>query len=121
MRANGRTTEAGTASTRMEATFDTDRVGVFLGLDVGNSNQGHGPTPAGKKVFDKALPNVEPQLRAVFDQLEAKFGTGLAIQAAPCARRPTRSTQPTVLAQNVSFLWRNSSPHGRVRVPRQSS
>ncbi|WP_281066999.1 hypothetical protein [Streptomyces inhibens] len=46
---------------------DTDDVGVFLGLgvfrglDVGESaHHGHGLTPAGKKVFDKQLPNSEP-------------------------------------------------------------
>jgi hypothetical protein len=54
--------------------IDIDETGVFLGLDVGKSNHhGHGVTPAGKKVFDKALPNGEPQLRAVFDKLKAKF------------------------------------------------
>ena len=43
---------------------DIDETGVFLGLDVGKSNHhGHGLTQAGKKVFDKALPNGEPQLR----------------------------------------------------------
>ncbi|WP_434600594.1 IS110 family transposase [Streptomyces sp. A5-4] len=47
-------------------------VGVFLGLDVGKSaHHGHGLTPAGKKVFDKPLPNSEPKLRAVFDKLTA--------------------------------------------------
>lgn len=56
--------------------FDTTDVGVFLGLDVGKSaHHGHGLTPAGKKVFDKQLPNSEPKLRAVFDKLAAKFGT----------------------------------------------
>ncbi len=45
--------------------FDTGDVGVFLGLDVGKSaHHGHGLTPAGKKVFDKQLPNSEPKLRA---------------------------------------------------------
>ena len=53
--------------------FDTEDVGVFLGLDVGkSSHHGHGLTPAGKKVFDKQLPNSEPKLRAVFDKLTAK-------------------------------------------------
>ncbi len=57
---------------------DIDDVGVFLGLDVGKSaHHGHGLTPAGKKVFDKQLPNSEPKLRAVFDKLAAKFGTVL--------------------------------------------
>lgn len=56
--------------------IDIDETGVFLGLDVGKSNHhGHGLTPTGKRVFDKALPNGEPQLRAVFNKLKAKFGT----------------------------------------------
>ena len=54
-------------------------VGVFLGLDVGKStHHGHGLTPAGKKVFDKPLPNSEPRLRAVLDKMRDKFDTGIA-------------------------------------------
>lgn len=34
---------------------------------------------AGKKVFDKPLPNSEPKLRAVFDKFAAKFGTVLVV------------------------------------------
>lgn len=66
--------------------IDIDETGVFLGLDVGKSNHhGHGLTPAGKKVFDKALPNGEPQLRAVFDKLKAKFGTVLVVVDQPAS------------------------------------
>ncbi|MGW3461137.1 IS110 family transposase [Streptomyces olivaceoviridis] len=66
--------------------IDIDETGVFLGLDVGKSNHhGHGLTPAGKKVFDKALPNGEPQLRAVFDTLKAKFGTVLVVGDQPAS------------------------------------
>lgn len=66
--------------------FDTEDVGVFLGLDVGKSaHHGHGLTPAGKKVFDKQLPNSEPRLRAVFDKLTAKFGTVLVIVDQPAS------------------------------------
>jgi hypothetical protein len=55
-----------------------DETGVFLGLDVGKSaHHGHGLIPAGKKVFDKQLPNTEPKLRQVFDKLREKFGTVL--------------------------------------------
>lgn len=65
---------------------DIDNVGVFLGLDVGKSaHHGHGLTPAGKKVFDKQLPNSEPKLRAVFDKLAAKFGTVLVIVDQPAS------------------------------------
>ncbi|MFE3830864.1 IS110 family transposase [Streptomyces sp. NPDC059092] len=66
--------------------FDTEDVGVFLGLDVGKSaHHGHGLTPAGKKVHDKQLPNSEPKLRAVFDKLTAKFGTVLVIVDQPAS------------------------------------
>ncbi|MCO4695308.1 IS110 family transposase [Streptomyces sp. RO-S4] len=63
-----------------------DGVGVFLGLDVGKqTHHGHGLTPAGKKVFDKQLPNSEPKLRAVFDKLTAKFGTVLVVVDQPAS------------------------------------
>ncbi|MEU0744819.1 IS110 family transposase, partial [Streptomyces sp. NPDC006134] len=65
---------------------DIDGVGVFLGLDVGkHAHHGHGLTPAGKKVFDKPLPNSEPRLRAVFDKLQAKFGTVLLVVDQPAS------------------------------------
>lgn len=63
-----------------------DGVDVFLGLDVGKqTHHGHGLTPAGKKVFDKALPNSETKLRAVFDKLTAKFGTVLVVVDQPAS------------------------------------
>ncbi|MFD7445780.1 IS110 family transposase [Streptomyces sp. NPDC059909] len=66
--------------------IDTGDVDVFLGLDVGKStHHGHGLTPAGKKVFDKPLPNSEPKLRAVFDKLTAKFGTVLVVVDQPAS------------------------------------
>ncbi len=66
--------------------IDIDETSVFLGLDVGKSHHhGHGLTPVGKKVFDKALPNGEPQLRAVFDKLRAKFGTVLVVVDQPAS------------------------------------
>ncbi|MFJ4429236.1 IS110 family transposase [Streptomyces bobili] len=65
--------------------IDIDETGVFLGLDVGKSNHhGHEVTPAGKKVFDKTLPNGEPQLRAVFDKPKAK------VRHHPGSRGPAR-------------------------------
>ncbi|MER7743627.1 IS110 family transposase [Streptomyces sp. NPDC096538] len=65
---------------------DIDAVGVFLGLDVGKAaHHGHGLTPAGKKVFDKPLPNSEPKLRAVFDKLTAKFGIVLVVVDQPAS------------------------------------
>lgn len=66
--------------------YDIGDVGVFLGLDVGKSaHHGHGLTTAGKKVFDKPLPNSEPKLRAVFDKLATKFGTVLVIVDQPAS------------------------------------
>jgi len=91
MRANGPATEADTASTCGGTVIDIDETGVFLGLDVGkSSHHGHGLTPAGKTVFDKALPNGEPQLRAVFDQRKAKFGTVLVVVDQPPPPVPCR-------------------------------
>ncbi len=55
-------------------------------MDVGKTaHHGHGLTPAGKKVFDKPMPNSEPKLRAVFDKLKAKFGTVLVIVDQPAS------------------------------------
>ncbi|AKL64267.1 transposase [Streptomyces sp. Mg1] len=66
--------------------LDTEGVGVFLGIDVGKTtHHGHGLTPAGKKVFDKPMPNSEPKLRAVFDKLKTKFGTVLVIVDQPAS------------------------------------
>lgn len=66
--------------------FEIEDVGVFLGLDVGKSaHHGHGLTLAGKKVFDKPLPNSEPKLRALLDKLTAKFGTFLVIVDQPAS------------------------------------
>ena len=53
--------------------------------DRKSAHHGHGLTPAGKKVFDKQLPNSEPKLRAVFDKLTAKFGTVLVIVDQPAS------------------------------------
>ncbi|MDH6484017.1 hypothetical protein M2157_000016 [Streptomyces sp. SAI-127] len=65
---------------------DSDDIGVFLGLDVGKSaHHGHGLTPAGKKVFDKQLPNTEPKLRDVFEKLKTKFDTVLVVVDQPAS------------------------------------
>ncbi|AYN39938.1 IS110 family transposase [Streptomyces dangxiongensis] len=66
--------------------IDIDETGVFLGLDVGkSSHHGRGLTSAGKKIFDKPLPNSEPKLRAVFDKLRDKFGRVLVIVDQPAS------------------------------------
>ncbi len=86
MRVNGPNAEAGTRRTRGGTVISIDGVGVFLGLDVGKStHHGHGLTPAGKRVFDKPLPNSEPKLRAVFDKLRDKFGAVLVIMDQPAS------------------------------------
>jgi transposase len=65
---------------------DPREVAVYLGLDVGKS--GHhavGLGPAGKKVHDRALPNSEPRLRALFDKLAAKHGQVLVVVDQPAS------------------------------------
>nr|WP_248861319.1 IS110 family transposase [Streptomyces halobius] len=42
-------------------------------------------TPAGKRVFDKRLPNTEPKLRELFDKLHAKHGTVLVVVDQPAS------------------------------------
>ncbi|MGW2836157.1 IS110 family transposase [Streptomyces sp. NPDC001286] len=60
--------------------IDTGDIDVYLGLDVGKGDH-HATalTPAGKKTFDRRLPNSEPKLREVFAKLQAKHGTVLVI------------------------------------------
>ena len=60
--------------------IDTDDIDVYLGLDVGKGeHHATALTPAGKKTFDRRLPNSEPKLREVFAKLQAKHGTVLVI------------------------------------------
>ncbi|MCD9166301.1 IS110 family transposase, partial [Streptomyces albireticuli] len=66
--------------------FDIEGVEVFLGMDVGKAaHHGHGLTPAGKKAFDKRLPNSEPKLRELFTKLQAKHGTVLVVVDQPAS------------------------------------
>ncbi|GAA2281392.1 hypothetical protein GCM10010234_18200 [Streptomyces hawaiiensis] len=52
--------------------IDTGDIDVFLGLDVGKGeHHATAVTPAGKKAFDKRLPNTEPRLRELFAKLQA--------------------------------------------------
>ena len=65
---------------------DPREVAVYLGLDVGKSgHHGVGLSPAGKKVHDRALPNSEPRLRALFDKLTAKHGRVLVVVDQPAS------------------------------------
>ncbi|WP_330253704.1 IS110 family transposase [Nocardia sp. NBC_00565] len=51
----------------------TQAYAVFCGIDVGKGeHHAVGLDPAGKRLFDKALPNDETRLRAVFDQLATR-------------------------------------------------
>ena len=60
--------------------IDTSDIDVYLGLDVGKGeHHATALTPAGKKTFDKRLPNSEPKLREVFVRLQAKHGTVLVV------------------------------------------
>ncbi|MGX1095954.1 hypothetical protein RKD47_006720 [Streptomyces albogriseolus] len=86
MRDNGLDREASTHRHRWGHGDQRHGVGVFLCLDVGKqTHHRHGLTPAGKTVFDKALPNSGPKLRAIFDKLKAKFGIVLVIVDQPAS------------------------------------
>ena len=66
--------------------IDTSDIGAFLGLDVGKGeHHATALTPAGKKAFDKRLPNSEPKLREVFAKLIAKHGTVLVVVDQPAS------------------------------------
>jgi hypothetical protein len=59
---------------------DTSDIDVYLGRDIGEGeHHATALTPAGKKAFDKRLPNTEPKLREVFAKLQAKHGTVLVV------------------------------------------
>lgn len=66
--------------------IDTGDIHVFLGLDVGKGeHHATAVTPAGKKAFDKRLPNTEPKLRELFAKLQAKHGTVLVVVDQPAS------------------------------------
>ncbi|WUN28971.1 IS110 family transposase [Streptomyces sp. NBC_00316] len=66
--------------------MDTGDIDVHLGLDVGKGEH-HATTvtPAGKKAFDKRLPNTGPKLRELFAKLQAKHGTVLVVVDQPAS------------------------------------
>lgn len=75
--------------------IDIGGIGVFLGLDVGKGeHHATAVTPAGKKAFDKRLPNSEPKLREVFGKLQAKHGTVLVVVDQPASSVPCRWRWP---------------------------
>ncbi|MBA4867377.1 IS110 family transposase, partial [Streptomyces sp. PSKA54] len=66
--------------------IETGNVDVYLGLDVGKGeHHATALTPAGKRVFDKRLPNNEPKLRELFAKLRAKHGTVLVVVDQPAS------------------------------------
>jgi transposase len=66
--------------------IDASGIGAFLGLDVGKGeHHATAVTPAGKKAFDKRLPNSEPKLRELFEKLQAKHGTVLVVVEQPAS------------------------------------
>ncbi|WP_381805316.1 IS110 family transposase [Streptomyces niveus] len=61
-------------------------IDVYLGLDVGKGeHHGTALTPAGKRVFDKPLPNSEPRLRELFTKLRTRHGTVLVVVDQPAS------------------------------------
>ncbi|MFI7237592.1 IS110 family transposase [Streptomyces cyaneofuscatus] len=66
--------------------IETGDIDVHLGLDVGKGeHRATAVTPAGKKAFDKRLPNTEPKLRELFAKFQAKHGTVLAVVDQPAS------------------------------------
>ena len=60
--------------------IETGDIDVFLGLDVGKGEHlATAVTSAGRKAFDKRLPNTEPKLRELFAKLQAKHGAVLVV------------------------------------------
>lgn len=52
--------------------MDIEDIEVFVGIDVGKTHHwATALTRGGKKVFDKALPNDEARLRALYEKLAA--------------------------------------------------
>lgn len=80
--------------------IDIGGIGAVLGLDVGKGeHHATAVTPAGKKAFDKRLPNSEPRLREVFGKLQERAYTPVdnaELHAAgiPAADSPTDPAAP---------------------------
>ncbi len=75
--------------------IDTGDIDVFLGLDVGKGeHHATAVTPAGKKAFDKRLPNTESKLRELFAKLKAKRGTVLVVVDQPASVGACRWRSP---------------------------
>src|SRR6478609_5538677 len=82
----GAVDEAGQKRDRRMHVIETGDIDVYLGLDVGKGeHHATAVTPAGKKAFDKRLPNTEPKLRELFAKLKAKHGTVLVVVDQPAS------------------------------------
>jgi hypothetical protein len=101
--------------------IDTGDVDVFLGLDVGKGeHHGTAVTRAGKRVFDKRLPNSEPKMRAVHIDDRALHFTGNWDTALPEALRrigepadPPAQPAADVPALTIRQPWLAASLGGR--------
>ncbi|MEU0005533.1 transposase [Streptomyces sp. NPDC006314] len=85
-------------------------IDVYLGLDVGKGeHHGTALTPAGKKAFDKPLPNSEPRLRELFENLQAST---CATEADHPARTVSDHGHRHLLAAGGGLVHRR--PHAHV-------
>src|SRR6478735_6004347 len=89
---------------------------VYCGIDVGKGeHHAVGLTAAGKKIYDKALPNDEAKLRAVFDRL-ASHGSVLVVVDQPnTIGTPDRRKQTPETRSSSPFAAR-TMPHTLRRV-----
>ncbi|MFE5550275.1 transposase, partial [Streptomyces sp. NPDC056534] len=86
--------------------MDTSDIDAFLGLDVGKGeHHATAVTPAGKKAFDKRLPNTESKLRELFAKLQAKHGTVLVVVDQPASI----SALPLAVARDMGCPWLRAS------------
>ncbi|RJQ83638.1 IS110 family transposase [Pseudonocardiaceae bacterium YIM PH 21723] len=82
----------------------TSDYGVFLGLDVGKGeHHAVALAPDGKRLYDAALPNTEPQLRAVFDKL-AQHGRVLVVVDQPATIGALPVAVARASCQEVAYL-----------------
>ncbi|MDF3313879.1 transposase, partial [Rhodococcus sp. T2V] len=77
---------------------------VYCGIDVGKGeHHAVGLTAAGKKIYDKALPNDEAKLRAVFDRL-ASHGSVLVVVDQPNTIGALPVTVARACSHEVGYL-----------------
>lgn len=82
----------------------TQPYAVFSGVDVGKGeHHAVGLDPAGKRLFDKALPNDESRLRAVFDKL-ATHGRLLTVVDQPNTIGALPVTVARACGDDVAYL-----------------